>query len=93
MEKKIRTIASLSTRSFSLISTRCCCRTTRWASEMRIDHPEASDHPFCFGPGNPDGPSIRYALGRETLEIPAGKLDPGESPSSASEGSHGRDGI
>ncbi len=48
---------------------------------MRIDHPEASAIiPFLSDKEILMVRQYRYALGRETLEIPAGKLDPGESP-------------
>ena len=48
---------------------------------IRIDHPEASGIvPFVTDDEILMVKQFRYALGQTTLEIPAGKLDPGESP-------------
>jgi ADP-ribose pyrophosphatase len=81
MEKKIRTLASLSTRSFSAYLDEVLLRNNQMGQRMRIDHPEASAIiPFVSGKEILMVRQYRYALGRETLEIPAGKLDPGESP-------------
>jgi ADP-ribose pyrophosphatase len=81
MEKKIRTIASLSTRSFSAYLDEVLLQNNRIGHRMRIDHPEASAIiPFVSDKEILMVRQYRYALGRETLEIPAGKLDPGESP-------------
>jgi ADP-ribose pyrophosphatase len=81
MEKKIRTIASLSTRSFSAYLDEVLLQNNQMGQRMRIDHPEASAIiPFLSDKEILMVRQYRYALGRETLEIPAGKLDPGESP-------------
>jgi ADP-ribose pyrophosphatase len=48
---------------------------------IRIDHPEAGAIiPFVSDEEILMVRQYRYALGRETLEIPAGKMDPGENP-------------
>ena len=81
MEKKIRTIAFLSTRSFSAYLDEVLLQNNQMGQRMRIDHPEASAIiPFLSDKEILMVRQYRYALGRETLEIPAGKLDPGESP-------------
>lgn len=79
MEKKIQTIASLSTHSFSAYLDEVLLRDGKRGKRVKIDHPEAaavipfiSDHEIIMVR------QFRYALGRETLEIPAGKVDPGE---------------
>jgi ADP-ribose pyrophosphatase len=81
MEKKIRTIASLSTRSFSAHLDEVLLQNRQVGQRIRIDHPEASAIiPFVSDKEILMVRQYRYALGRETLEIPAGKLDPGENP-------------
>jgi ADP-ribose pyrophosphatase len=81
MEKKIRTIASLSTRSFSAYLDEVVLRNNQTGQRIRIDHPEASAIiPFVSDEEILMVRQYRYALGQETLEIPAGKLDPGENP-------------
>jgi ADP-ribose pyrophosphatase len=81
MEKKIRTIASLSTRSFSAYLDEVLLQNNQMGQRMRIDHPEASAIiPFLSDKEILMVRQYRYALGRETLEIPAGKMDPGERP-------------
>jgi ADP-ribose pyrophosphatase len=81
MEKKIRTIASLSTHSFSAYLDEVLLQNNQMGQRMRIDHPEASAIiPFVSDKEILMVRQYRYALGKETLEIPAGKLDPGESP-------------
>ena len=48
---------------------------------IRIDHPEAAGIiPFVTDDEIIMVKQYRYALGRTTLEIPAGKVDQGESP-------------
>jgi ADP-ribose pyrophosphatase len=48
---------------------------------IRIDHPEAAGIiPFVTDDEIIMVKQYRYALGHTTLEIPAGKVDPGESP-------------
>ena len=81
MEKKIRTIASLSTRSFSAYLDEVLLQNQQIGQRIRIDHPQASAIiPFLSDNEILMVRQFRYALGRETLEIPAGKLDSGESP-------------
>jgi ADP-ribose pyrophosphatase len=81
MEKKIRTIASLSTRSFSAYLDEVVLQNNQPGQRIRIDHPEASAIiPFASDEEILMVRQYRYALGQETLEIPAGKLDPGENP-------------
>ena len=81
MEKKIRTIASLSTRSFSAYLDEVLLQNNQIGQRIRIDHPEASAIiPFASDKEILMVRQHRYALGQETLEIPAGKLDPGETP-------------
>ena len=81
MEKKIQTLASLSTHSFSAYLDEVLLKNGMVTKRMRIDHPEAT----AVVPFISEGEIImvrqfRYALGKETLEIPAGKMDPGERP-------------
>lgn len=81
MEKKISTLASLRTRSFSASLDEVLLRDGRKGRRMRIDHPEAAAVvPFVAHDQIVMVKQYRYALGKETLEIPAGKLDPGETP-------------
>jgi len=81
MEKKIRTIASLSTRSFSAYLDEVLLQNNQVGQRIRIHHPQASAIiPFVSDRDILMVRQYRYALGRETLEIPAGKLDPGENP-------------
>jgi ADP-ribose pyrophosphatase len=81
MEKRIRTIASLSTRSFSAYLDEVLLQNNQVGQRIRIDHPQASAIiPFVSDRDILMVRQYRYALGRETLEIPAGKLDPGENP-------------
>jgi len=81
MEKKIRTINSLNTRSFSAHLDEVVLRNGVRGKRIRIDHPEsAAVIPFVSNSEILLVRQFRYALGRETLEIPAGKVDPGETP-------------
>jgi ADP-ribose pyrophosphatase len=80
MEEKIRTLSTLYARHFSASLDEVRLRTGNITERIKIDHPEAAAV-VAF----PDPKRIlmvrqwRYAIGRETLEIPAGKIDPGES--------------
>lgn len=81
MEKRITTLASLRTRSFSAHLDEVILRDGHTGKRMRIDHPEAAAVvPFVSEDEILMVRQYRYALGKETLEIPAGKLDPGETP-------------
>jgi ADP-ribose pyrophosphatase len=81
MEKKIRTIATLNAHSFSVSLDDVLLQNGAHGRRIRIDHPEAAaivpftseDHVLMVR-------QFRYALGKDTLEIPAGKMDPGEKP-------------
>ena len=80
MEKRISTVASLSTASFSVYLDEVRLKTGEIAKRIRMDHPEAAAVlPFASDKEIMMVRQFRYALGRETLEIPAGKVDPGES--------------
>ena len=81
MEKKIQTLATLSTHSFSAYLDEVLLSNGQVGKRIRVDHPEAaaiipfiSEHEIIMVR------QFRYALGKETLEIPAGKVDPGEEP-------------
>jgi len=81
MEKKIQTIATLRTHSFLVNLDEVLLRDGSSAKRVRIDHPEAAAVvPFFSDREILLVRQYRYALGRETLEIPAGKLDPSEKP-------------
>jgi len=81
MEKKIHTIASLNTHSFSAHLDEVILRNGETGKRIRIDHPEATAViPFISDDEIIMVRQFRYALGRETLEIPAGKVDQGEMP-------------
>jgi ADP-ribose pyrophosphatase len=81
MEKRIQTVASLHTRSFSAHLDDVVLKNSRVARRLKVDHPEAAAIiPFVSEKEILMVRQYRYALQEETLEIPAGKLDPGESP-------------
>jgi ADP-ribose pyrophosphatase len=80
MEQKVRTLSSLHANHFTAHLDTVRLRTGRTTERILIDHPEAAAI-VAF----PDPHHIlmvrqwRYAIARETLEIPAGKVDPGET--------------
>jgi len=80
MEETLRTLAVLKARHFSARLDSVRLRTGKLTERIKIDHPEAAAI-LAF----PDPQNIlmvrqwRYAIGCETLEIPAGKVDPGEA--------------
>ena len=81
MERKIRSLASLGTKNFTVYLDEVTLRNGRVRKRIYVDHPQAS----AIVPFVSDNEIImvnqyRYALGRETLEIPAGKVDNTESP-------------
>lgn len=81
MEKKIKTLASLNTGSFSVNLDEVLLRNGQVGKRIKIEHPEASAIlAFASEAEIIMVRQFRYALGRETLEIPAGKVDPGETP-------------
>jgi ADP-ribose pyrophosphatase len=81
MEETIRTLGILNARHFSARLDAVRLRTGRVTERIKIDHPEAAAVVAFL-----DRNRIlmvrqwRYAIGSETLEIPAGKVDPGEAP-------------
>ena len=77
----MQTIASLRTPSFSAHLDDVSLRTGEPGRRIRIEHPEASAViPILSDREIVMVRQYRYALGKETLEIPAGKVDPGEDP-------------
>jgi ADP-ribose pyrophosphatase len=81
MERKIQSLASLGTKNFTVYLDEVSLRDGRISKRICVDHPQAA----AIVPFVSDNEIImvrqyRYALRRETLEIPAGKIDEGESP-------------
>jgi ADP-ribose pyrophosphatase len=80
MEEMIKTLGILKARHFSARLDSVRLRSGRVTERIKIEHPEAAAI-VAF----PDRRHIlmvrqwRYAIGCETLEIPAGKVDPGET--------------
>jgi ADP-ribose pyrophosphatase len=80
MEEKIRTLSTLYAKHFSAHLDTVRLRTGRTTERIRIDHPEAAAVvPFLDAQRILMVRQWRYAIDRETLEIPAGKADPGET--------------
>ena len=80
MEKRLRTLATISTKHFSAHLDQVRLRNGRLTERMRIQHPVAAAVvPFVDENHILMVKQYRYAIGQETLEIPAGKLDPGET--------------
>ena len=81
MEQRIQGLASLDTKNFTVYLDEVSLRNGRISKRIRIDHPQAAAIvPFVSHNEIIMVRQHRYALGRETLEIPAGKIDRGESP-------------
>ncbi|RLB27832.1 MAG: ADP-ribose pyrophosphatase [Deltaproteobacteria bacterium] len=81
MERKIQSLASLGTKSFTAYLDEVRLRNGKISKRIRIDHPQAAAIvPFVSDKEIIMVKQYRYALKRETLEIPAGKIDKGESP-------------
>lgn len=79
MEEKIRTLATLSANHFSAQLDAVRLRTGKLTERIKIDHPEAAAVvPFLDADRILMVRQWRYAIERDTLEIPAGKADPGE---------------
>lgn len=82
MEERVRTLASIHANHFSAHLDAVRLRTGRITERIRMEHPEAA---AVLAFADADLTQVvmvrqwRYAIGRETWEIPAGKLDPGES--------------
>lgn len=80
MEKKLSTLGFLNARHFTAYLDEIELRTGRTSRRLKIDHPEAvAIVPFKDPEHIIMVRQWRYAIGAETLEIPAGKVDPGES--------------
>lgn len=80
MEEKIRTLSTLHARHFSVQLDTVRLRTGKLTERIKIDHPEAAAVvPFLDDRHILMVRQWRYAIARETLEIPAGKVDPGET--------------
>ena len=80
-EKKIRTISTVHARTFSVNLDEVQLPSGRITERIRVEHPDAS----ALIPILDDGrilfvKQFRYSIQEETLEIPAGKIDPGEDP-------------
>ena len=81
MERKIQSIASLGTKNFTVYLDEVTLRNGRVRKRIYVDHPQAAAMvPFISDNEIIMVSQYRYALGRETLEIPAGKVDGTESP-------------
>lgn len=81
MERKIQSLASLGTKNFTVYLDEVTLRNGRISKRIYVDHPQAAAIvPFISDNEIIMVSQYRYALGRETLEIPAGKIDKGESP-------------
>jgi ADP-ribose pyrophosphatase len=81
MEQKVQNLASLGTKNFTAYLDEVSLRDGTISKRICIDHPQAA----AMVPLVSDNELImvrqyRYALKRETLEIPAGKIDTDESP-------------
>jgi ADP-ribose pyrophosphatase len=81
MEQRIQSLAHLGTRNFTVYLDEVSLKDGTITKRICIDHPQAA----AIVPLTSDDEVImvrqyRYALKRETLEIPAGKIDEGESP-------------
>ena len=84
MENKIKTLGALNAKSFHAELDEVGRDNGEKALRIVIRHPSA----VVVIPVTDEGRAVvvrqfRYALGRETVEFPAGKLDPGEDPAQA----------
>jgi ADP-ribose pyrophosphatase len=81
MERKIQNLASLTTKSFTVCLDEVVLRNGQVGKRIRFEHPQAAAMiPFISDNEIIMVSQYRYALGKETLEIPAGKIDGTESP-------------
>ena len=79
MEERIKTLSSLQANHFRAELHSVRLRTGRITERIKIYHPEAAAVvPFVAPDRILMVSQWRYAIERETLEIPAGKCDPGE---------------
>ncbi len=79
MEEKIKTLGTLFSNHFSVSLDAVRLRSGATTERLKVHYPEAA----AIMPFHDDRSIVmvrqwRYAIGRETLEIPAGKTDPGE---------------
>ncbi|MFW6146765.1 MAG: NUDIX domain-containing protein [Thermodesulfobacteriota bacterium] len=81
MERKIQSLASLNAKSITVYLDEVSLRSGQVRKRIFVDHPQAAAIvPFISDTEIIMVSQYRYALGRETLEIPAGKIDGKESP-------------
>lgn len=81
MEVKKSTLAFLKAPSFSVDLDEVTLRNGVDRKRIRIDHPPAvAIVPLIDNKTVLLVQQFRYSIGRETLEFPAGKMDPGENP-------------
>jgi ADP-ribose pyrophosphatase len=79
MEETLRTLGILRARHFSARLDSVKLKTGKVTERIKIDHPEAAAIVAFPDPGRIlMVRQWRYAIGAETLEIPAGKVDPDE---------------
>jgi ADP-ribose pyrophosphatase len=79
MEETIRTLGVLNAKHFSVRLDTVRLRTGKITERIKMEHPEAAAIvPFLDRKRILMVRQWRYAVGCETLEIPAGKVDPGE---------------
>jgi len=79
VEETVRTLGILQARHFSARLDCVRLRNGKLTERIKLDHPEAAAILPFLDPGHIlMVRQWRYALGAETLEIPAGKVDPGE---------------
>jgi ADP-ribose pyrophosphatase len=81
IEKKIRTLGQVYARAFSINLDEVSLPSGRVTERIRVNHPDAS----AIVPILEDGRILfvkqyRYSIQEETIELPAGKMDPGEDP-------------
>lgn len=81
MERKIRSLARLGTKNLTVYLDEVSLKDGGITKRIRVDHPQAAAIvPFISDDEIIMVRQYRYALKRETLEIPAGKIDKDESP-------------
>jgi ADP-ribose pyrophosphatase len=81
MERKIQSLASLSTKNITVSLDEVSLRNGQVRKRIFVEHPQAAAMvPFVSDNEIIMVSQYRYALARETLEIPAGKIDGTESP-------------
>jgi ADP-ribose pyrophosphatase len=79
VEEKTKTLGTLFANHFSAHLDEVQMRTGKLTQRIKIEHPPAAAVvPFKDSEHIVMVRQWRYAIGRETLEIPAGKVDPGE---------------